>query len=96
MSEFFESIKRGLEEAISHSKGEKTNIRVFTPVQVDVKKVREKTGLTQDQFAATFGISLGTLRHWERGDRKPHGPALVLLNAANNAPEDLLRILVPR
>jgi len=61
---------------------------------VDVKEVREKTGLTQAQFASTFGISLGTLRHWERGDRTPHGPALVLLNAANNAPDKLLRILI--
>jgi putative transcriptional regulator len=69
---------------------------VFSPQTVDVKKVREKTGLSQSQFAATFGISLGTLRHWERGDRKPHGPALVLLNAANNAPDELLRILTNR
>ena len=93
MGELFESIKRGLEDAIAHSKGEKTEVRLFIPEQVDVKKVREKTGLTQNQFASTFGISLGTLRHWERGDRKPHGPALVLLNAANNAPETLLQIL---
>jgi putative transcriptional regulator len=93
MAELFESIKRGLEEAIAHRKGEKTEIRLFTPQNVNVKQVREKTGLTQNQFAATFGISLGTLRHWERGDRKPHGPALVLLNAANNAPDTLLQIL---
>ena len=74
MGTLFESIKRGMEEAIAHSKGEQTGIRVFTPQAVDVKTVREKTGLAQNQFAATFGISLGTLRHWERGDRKPHGP----------------------
>lgn len=93
MGDLFESIKRGLEDAIAHSKGEVNHVRLFTPELVDVKQVREKTGLTQTQFAATFGISVGTLRHWERGDRKPHGPALVLLNAANNAPADLLRIL---
>ena len=93
MGTLFESIKLGLQEAVAHSKGEQTGIRLFTPQPVNVKNIREKTGLTQNQFAATFGISLGTLRHWERGDRKPHGPALVLLNAANNAPDDLLRIL---
>jgi len=93
MDTLFSSIKRGLEEAIAHSTDEQTEIRMFTPQAVDVKAVREKTGLTQAQFAATFGISLGTLRHWERGDRKPHGPALVLLNAANNAPAELLKIL---
>jgi putative transcriptional regulator len=93
MGELFESIKRGMEDAIAHSKGEKTDVRLFVPKSVDVKQVRERTGLTQNQFAATFGISLGTLRHWERGDRTPHGPALVLLNAANNAPDTLLQIL---
>lgn len=96
MGTLFESIKRGMEEAIAHSKGEQTDIKFYTPQAVDVKSVREKTGLTQNQFAATFGISLGTLRHWERGDRKPHGPALVLLNAANNAPDKLLQILTGR
>jgi putative transcriptional regulator len=86
MGDLFASIKRGLEEAIAHQKGEKTGIRLFTPEEVNVKQVREKTGLTRQQFAATFGISLGTLRHWERGDRRPHGPALVLLNAVAKEP----------
>jgi len=31
--------------------------------------------LTQEQFAACFGFSAATLRHWERGDRSPHGSA---------------------
>jgi putative transcriptional regulator len=93
MGDLFASIKRGLEEAIAHQKGEKTGIRLYTPEEVNVKYVREKTGLTQEQFAATFGISLGTLRHWERGDRRPHGPALVLLNVVAKEPGTVLRIL---
>ena len=93
MSEVFESIKRGLDEAISHSKGEKTEVKVFKPVDIDVKVVREKTGLTQTHFAAAFGISVKTLRHWEQGDRKPQGPALVLLNAAARDYKKLLGIL---
>ena len=93
MGELFASIKRGIEEAIAHQKGENTGVRLFTPEEVNVKQVREHTGLTQEQFAATFGISLGTLRHWERGDRRPHGPALVLLNAVAREPGTVLRIL---
>lgn len=93
MSNIFKSIKKGMEEAIDHQKGKKTGVKVYKPAEVDVKKVREKTGLTQERFAATFGISLGTLRHWERGDRAPHGPALVLLNAIGKEPGTVLRIL---
>ncbi len=93
MSDLYDSIKQGMEEAIAHSCGEQATARVYRPRQVDVKAVRHKTGLSQDRFAATFGISVATLRHWERGDRNPHGPALVLLNAADNDPLGLLKIL---
>jgi putative transcriptional regulator len=44
-----------------------------------MKAVRDKTGLTQLEYVAKFAISLGTLRHWERGDRGPRGTARVLL-----------------
>lgn len=93
MEKLFDSIKRGIEEAMAHSRGEQGAVRVYHPRQVDVKAVRGKTGLSQEQFAAAFGISVATLRHWERGDRKPHGPALVLLNAADSDPGGLLKIL---
>lgn len=93
MGDIFESIKKGMKEAIDHQMGKRTDVKVYKPAEVDVKKVREQTGLTQVQFAATFGISLGTLRHWERGDRAPHGPALVLLNVIGKEPGTVLRIL---
>ena len=34
---------------------------------------------TQREFAGLFGFAAATLRHWERGNRVPTGPALVLL-----------------
>ena len=66
-------------------------VRFRKKPQVDVKAVRERTGLTQEEFAATFAISLGALRHWERGDRKPRGTALVLLNVIAKDPDAVLR-----
>ncbi|WP_232299311.1 helix-turn-helix domain-containing protein [Azoarcus sp. CIB] len=33
--------------------------------------------MTQEQFAARIGFSVATVRHWERGARRPQGPALV-------------------
>jgi putative transcriptional regulator len=41
--------------------------------------VRERSGLTQAQFAATFGIGFGRLQKWERGERSPSGAAKSLL-----------------
>ena len=93
MSEAFNSIQRALTEAIDFTQGKPTEavVHEFTPV--DVKTVRAKVGMTQAEFAAAFGISLGTLRHWERGDRTPRGPALVLLNVVAKEPEAVLRAL---
>jgi hypothetical protein len=34
-----------------------------------------------------------TLRHWERGDRKPRGAALVLLHVLKNDPKAVIRAL---
>ena len=71
MNDVFESIKQGLTEAIDFSEGqvERAVVHKFDPV--DVKEIRSNVNMTQREFAANFGISLGTLRHWERGDRLP-------------------------
>ncbi len=58
-----------------------------------MQALRQRIGLTQEEFAARFGISLGTLRHWEHGDRKPHGPALVLLRVIEKNDRAVLRAL---
>lgn len=92
-SEAFSSIKKGLNQAIKHASGKGRIARIHRPKPVNVKKVRESIGMSQPEFAATFGISLGTLRHWERGDRNPHGPALVLLNVIKVNPHAVLEAL---
>jgi len=93
MSNDFESIKAGLMEAIEHAQGRLPRTMVHRPHAVDVKSVRTKIGMTQEQFAARFGFSTATLRHWERGDRLPHGPALVLLNVIEHNPQAVIAAL---
>ncbi len=97
MSKAFESISKGLRQAIAHQRGKRVRgMRLYVPAKVDVKAVRRRTGLTQEQFAAKFAISLGTLRHWERGDRVPRGTALVLLNVIAREPRAVMRALDAR
>ncbi len=93
MSSAFDSIKQGLEEALDFSKGnfKKAIVHEFTPL--DVKNIRATIGMTQNEFASAFGIRVSTLRHWERGDRTPHGPALVLLNVVAKDPQAVLNAL---
>ena len=93
MSSAFESIKQGLNEAVAFSKGKinKAVVHEFSPI--DVKNIRANVGMTQNEFASAFGISVSTLRHWERGDRTPQGPARVLLHVVGKEPETVLKAL---
>lgn len=93
MSKAFESIKQGLSEAMEYAKGKSTKAVVHNFDAVGVKKIRSQIGMSQTEFASAFGISLGTLRHWERGDRTPQGPALVLLNVVAKEPKAVLKAL---
>ena len=61
----------------------------------DVAATRGKLGLSQEQFAAAFGVSLGTVRNWEQGRRTPDGPALVLLTVIDKSPRTVLRAIWP-
>jgi len=93
MSSAFASIKQGLDEAIEYSSGRVGEAIVHEFGPVEVKKIRSKLGMSQNEFASAFGISVSTLRHWERGDRAPHGPALVLLNVVSKEPKAVLKAL---
>ena len=78
--ERFESLKRGLLEAIAYKKGDKSaaaRVRVYTAM--DVADIRKKTKMTQKKFAESFQIPIQTLRQWEQGQRVPQGPAQALL-----------------
>lgn len=92
----FSSIKLGLIEATDHAKGAAIGVVEHRPRAVDVARLRRRLGLSQGQFAARFGVSVATLRHWERGDRKPHGAALVLLTVIERNPKAVLEALADR
>lgn len=93
MTSAFSSIKKGLIEAIDYSDGKLNKAVVHKFSSIDVKKTRAKVGMSQSEFASAFGISVSTLRHWERGDRTPQGPALVLLNVVAKEPDLVRRAL---
>ena len=93
MSKAFEEISAGLGDAIKHAKGKRSPVVVHKPETINVKIIREKTGMSQQRFCATFGISLGTLRHWEQGLRSPRGAARILLKVVDNDPSAVIRAM---
>jgi putative transcriptional regulator len=51
-----------------------------------ISSIREKTGLSQKQFAQLLGISVRTLQDREQGCRAPSGAARTLLRIAEKHP----------
>jgi putative transcriptional regulator len=54
---------------------------------VDVRSLREASGLSQSQFAATFGIDEATLQNWEQGRSRPDGGAMAYLKTIARDPK---------
>jgi putative transcriptional regulator len=63
--------------------------------QVNVKRLRERLGLTQEAFAATYRIPVGTLRDWEQGRKNPDAPARAYLTVIDRNPEAVAEWLRP-
>ena len=91
MGKAFTEISVGLKDAANHAKGKKSGVVEHTPEALNVRAIREKTGMSQERFCATFGISLGTLRHWEQGLRSPRGAARVLLKVVDHNPKAVIK-----
>ena len=83
LEELLESAREGM--AILRWEAEPS--RVFTFPEVDVAELRARYQMSQPKFAAMLGISMGTLRGWEQGRRRPEGPARILLRIAAQNPE---------
>jgi len=68
------------------------NLPGFHPIP-NVKKLRERLGLTQEAFAATYRIPVGTLRDWEQGRKLPDAPARAYLTVISRDPEAVANML---
>lgn len=64
MSKAFASIKRGLEQAVAHAEGRSPETKVYRPRPVDVRALRARIGMTQEEFAARCGVSTATRRQF--------------------------------
>ena len=92
----FDSIKKGLEEAVAYSKGEQIAVKtsnIQVPNDIDVRKIRGKIGLTQRAFAQHFGFALSAVRDWEQGRRRPDRSARILLKVIEREPDAVERAL---
>lgn len=86
------SVRRTL--TVTQSVSEYDAVRI--PQAIDVRAIRDRLGLTQQEFAIRFGFSVNTLRHWEQGRRIPEAPTrayLLVIDREPQAVEKALRLV---
>ena len=97
----FESIKQGLNEAISHEQGKikskvhrrKLNIAPLPHYKgEEIKKMREKLNLSQRTFAEIIGVSAKSIEAWESGRSEPNGSAQRMLSIINHDEKSLEKL----
>lgn len=74
-------------------RGQKLPHRRTVLTTVDVKGLRGRLGLTQNQFSGMIGVSVKTLQNWEQGRREPEGPARALLRVVEKEPQIVMSAL---
>ena len=74
-------------------KADRKKFRVHVPDKVDVKSIRTSLALTQREFAARYGFTLGAVHDWEQGRRRPEASARILLKVIEKRPEVVAEVL---
>jgi len=91
--EYFEKLVASIKEAGGIKAGRKAPSRIYEINPPEIKNVREKLNVSQNEFALMIGVSVRTLQNWEQGRRKPEGPAKALLQIASKNPSAVLDAL---
>src|SRR4051812_25273414 len=80
-------------EAVAIARGEKKPARLHVPPEIDVRAIRTKLELSQEDFAAEFGFSVNQIRDWEQVRSRPLGALRAYLMIITRDPQAVLALL---
>ena len=83
----FDQLLQSVREGGAILRGEGKTARRVVVGSPEVRAIREKTSLSQPEFAQLIGVSVKTLQNWEQARRRPTGPAVALLRIIAQEPK---------
>ena len=91
----FSKIADGLKDAVAIAEGRavSASYRVHVPRRVDVKALRGRLNLTQEEFALRYHLTLARVRDWEQGRSDPDGAVRAYLKVITKNPKAVERAL---
>jgi DNA-binding transcriptional regulator YiaG len=66
---------------------------IHTPKRIDVKNIREKLRISQEEFARYFGVNVRTIQDWEQHRHAPGRTARNFLTVIAREPRAVQRAL---
>lgn len=93
MSKAGKRLLEAAREAVAIARGEQEPARIHIPADIDVKAIRAKQRLSQDDFASQFGFTINQIRDWEQGRARPLGGVRAYLMIIDRDPESVRRLL---
>lgn len=95
MSKFAKRLIDAAKEARSIARGEANakGFRIHVPDEIDVKAMRQRLKLSQDEFAARFGFTAARIRDWEQGRSRPDGAVRAYLKVIERNPTAVKKAL---
>jgi putative transcriptional regulator len=89
----FDKIAEGLTEALAIARGEAKPARLHIPAEIDVKSIRSRLLLSQEDFAALFGFTINQIKDWEQNRSRPLGGVRAYLMIIDHDPKGVLALL---
>ena len=91
----FEQLMKSAGEAAAFARGEAdiAEYRIDIPPQLDIRAIRKRLGLTQEEFAARFGFNVARLRDWEQGRTHPDSALRAYLMVIDRNPDAVCEAL---
>jgi putative transcriptional regulator len=90
----FDRLEEALQEALAIAKGEAHPAKLYVPPEINVKAIRQKLDLSQDDFAAYFGFTIDQIKAWEQGRSRPLGGLRAYLMLIESNPEQVRSLLL--
>jgi putative transcriptional regulator len=95
MSKLGKKLIAAAKEGVAIARGEMdpASYRLHVPAEINVRAMRQKLGMTQEEFAIRYRLTLARVRDWEQGRSAPDGAARAYLTIIEKEPEAVDRAL---
>jgi putative transcriptional regulator len=88
MNKFSKQLLESLAQAVEIAEGRAEAARTTIVEVPDVRAIRRRLRMSQQEFSRVYRIPLATLKNWEQGRRQPDAPAMAYLQVIASRPRE--------